>query len=95
MVARDWFAEIMMETFKERYSCAECVDEQRCEFWEEAYDCYWKDDLNMDEILQEFRKDDVESSSKYALSEMKEWRRRTVFGHEQGRRARWFKTGPS
>jgi hypothetical protein len=92
-LAWDWFYELMIDTFKQHYMCADCVKKAQCEYWFEACRCYWKGIHNHDEVVQEFRKDCLESSHVYALTMMNEWKRTTVFSHEHGRQAHWLMTG--
>jgi hypothetical protein len=49
--------------------------------------------LDYDEITQEFWKDCDESSREYGLAQMNEWKNRTVFRHEHGRRIRQLVEG--
>ena len=89
-VASFWFREIMKDTFSSHYVCAECVDRNRCEYWDEAFHCYSKARINQDEDLEEFRRNCEDSYRAYALAQMNEWQRCTVFTHEHGRRIRWL-----
>jgi hypothetical protein len=83
----------MFDTFKEHYTCADCVNESSCEYWLEAWHCYCKGDHDYNEILQEFRKNCEKSFREYVLERMNDWRRSTVFSHEHGKQVRWLRTG--
>ena len=78
----------MEDTFLSHYVCAECVDKNRCEYWSEAFDCYWEGEYNKTELLEEFRRNCEETYRPYALAQMNEWQRRTAFTHEHGKRIR-------
>ena len=89
-LASSWFYDMMEGSFESHYACAECVNENRCEYWFEALDCYWEDGYNENEVIEEFQRNCEESSRAYALSQMNEWQKRTVFTHEHGKCIRWF-----
>ena len=78
----------MRDMFLSHYVCAECVDKNDCEYWFEAFDCYWKARTNKTEVIEEFQRDSEESSHAYALAQLSEWQSRTVFTHEHGKRMR-------
>ena len=80
----------MFDTFKSHYVCAECVDKNHCEYWFEAFDCYWEGGINWNEVVEEFRRNCEESYRACALAQMNEWQSHTVFTHEHGKRIRWL-----
>ena len=80
----------MDDTFRRHYKCAECVNENCCEYWLEAFECYSKARINENEVLEEFQRNSEESCRAYALAQMNKWQRRTVFTHEHGKRIRWL-----
>ena len=85
-LARFWFQDIMRDMFLNHYVCAECVNHNCCEYWEEAIHCYWNGDINENEVIEEFRRNCEDSYRAYALAQMNEWQKHTLFTHEHGKR---------
>lgn len=88
-----WFLEHMGTTFRSHYRCSECIGIGKCEFRQEAFDCFIPKDASLmkevlSDILKEFSKSSDEGIKEYALARMKEWMRRTEFTHKQGERLR-------
>jgi hypothetical protein len=92
-VAWDWFNLLMIDTFKQHYTCTACVDKTRCEYWVEACTCYLEGNHDNDEIIFKFWEDCDESLCEYGLMRMNEWRRCTVFGHKHGQQVRQLRRG--
>ena len=83
----------MEVTFSRHYSCPECVNKNRCEYWVEAWDCYWGGGFDENEVFIEFQRNSKDSYQAYALAQMKEWQICTEFAHEHGKQIRWLLQG--
>ena len=83
-MAADWFSRLLTQTFEDHYKCADCINEERCEYWGEAYDCFRLSGHNWDEIITQFNKESPSENLKYALAKIKEWDRSARFNHAIG-----------